>query len=189
MINKIKIRKITTAAVLSALSIVMVAFLRTPLFPTAAPYLEYDPADIPLLIGAVSLGPIWGFAMTIVVAGIQAVTVSAQSGIYGFVMHIIATGALVLIYSLILKYLKLGFIIKNITAVFTATLITTAAMAAGNLLITPYFTGLPFAAVKGMIIPIIIPFNAISHGGNAIIATVLYKYLSVYINKFKEDRA
>lgn len=43
-------RKLTTLAMLAALAIVLVALIHFPLVP-AAPFLEYDPADIPIFIG------------------------------------------------------------------------------------------------------------------------------------------
>jgi riboflavin transporter FmnP len=184
MINSNKLRKITAAAILSSLAVVMVTFLRTPLFASAS-FLEYDPADIPILVGGILLGPIWGLAITLIVAGIQALTVSAQSGIYGFIMHVIATGTLVVIYSLVFKYMKTRVLVKNITAILSSTIIATAGMVAGNLLITPYFMGIEVSAVKSMLLPIIIPFNLISHGGNAIITAVLYKYIGKYLETYK----
>ena len=43
-------RKLTTMAMLTAISIVLVTFVHFPLLP-AAPWMEYDPADIPIFIG------------------------------------------------------------------------------------------------------------------------------------------
>ena len=48
-----KIRKLVTMAMLAALSIVLVYVVHFPIFP-AAPFLEYDPADIPILIGTMN---------------------------------------------------------------------------------------------------------------------------------------
>ena len=42
---------------LTAISIVFVSVIHFPLFPAAA-FLEYDPADIPILIGTFAYGPI-----------------------------------------------------------------------------------------------------------------------------------
>ena len=49
-------RKLTTLAMLAALAIVLVALIHFPLVP-AAPFLEYDPADIPIFIGTFLFGP------------------------------------------------------------------------------------------------------------------------------------
>ena len=87
-------RKITFLAVLAALGIVLAILIRFPLF---AVYLEYDPADIPIYIGCFTFGPLWGLALTLVVALIQGFTVSAKSGLYGILMHILATGSFVIV--------------------------------------------------------------------------------------------
>ena len=88
-------RKLTTMAILTALSVCFVALIHFPIFPAVA-FLEYDPADIPILICGFAFGPAAGFIVTLIAAFIQGFTVSAQSGIYGIIMHIVATGAYVL---------------------------------------------------------------------------------------------
>ena len=89
-------RKLTTLAMLAALTIVLVALIHFPLVP-AAPFLEYDPADIPIFIGTFLFGPAAGLALTAVVCVIQGVTVSAASGPIGIIMHFLATGTFVLL--------------------------------------------------------------------------------------------
>lgn len=89
-------RKLTTLAMLAALAIVLVALIHFPLVP-AAPFLEYDPADIPIFIGTFLFGPAAGLALTAVVCVIQGVTVSAASGPIGIIMHFLATGTFVLL--------------------------------------------------------------------------------------------
>ena len=96
-------RKMCTMAILSALSVVLIFLIHFPILP-AAPWLEYDPADIPILLGGFVYGPVVGIVITIVASLIQALTVSASSGWVGFVMHVISTGALVLVSSLYYKH-------------------------------------------------------------------------------------
>ena len=54
---KEKTRKLTVMAMLVAISVVLVYLIHFPIFPAAA-FLEYDPADIPILIGAFAYGPV-----------------------------------------------------------------------------------------------------------------------------------
>ena len=89
--KKVSTRQLVSMAMLGAISIVLVSVVHFPLIPAAA-FLEYDPADIPILIGTFAYGPLAGLLMTIVVSIIQGVTVSAQSGPIGVVMHIFVTG-------------------------------------------------------------------------------------------------
>ncbi len=56
---------------LVALSVVLVYLIHFPIFP-AVPFLEYDPADIPILIGTFTFGPVTGMILTIVTSVIQA---------------------------------------------------------------------------------------------------------------------
>ena len=51
--------KLTKLAMLATISLVFVAIIRIPIFP-AAPYLTYDPADIPIFIAAFAFGPLAG---------------------------------------------------------------------------------------------------------------------------------
>lgn len=49
--RRISTRQLVSMAMLGAISIVLVAVIHFPLIPAAA-FLEYDPADIPILICA-----------------------------------------------------------------------------------------------------------------------------------------
>lgn len=51
--------KIAKMAMLVAISIVLVMVIHLPIFPAVA-FLEYDPADIPILVGAFAFGPVAG---------------------------------------------------------------------------------------------------------------------------------
>ena len=92
--RKQNVRKLTA---LGAISLILVATVHFPIIP-AAPFLEYDPADVPILIGTFAFGRVAGFLLTVVVSIIQGMTVSAASGgPIGIIMHIFATGSCVLI--------------------------------------------------------------------------------------------
>ena len=54
--RRISTRQLVSMAMLGAISIVLVAVIHFPLIPAAA-FLEYDPADIPILICAFAYGP------------------------------------------------------------------------------------------------------------------------------------
>lgn len=173
-------KRLTEMAVLAAMSIILVATIHFPIFP-AAPFLEYDPADIPIFIGTFMFGPIAGLVITVVVSVIQGLTVSAQSGVIGIAMHIFATGSFVLVAGQIYKRnrTKKGAVTALIAGVFTMVL----AMTVWNYIVTPIFMGVPREAVAQMLIPVIIPFNLIKAGFNAIITFILYKPLSGFLER------
>ncbi|WKY44569.1 ECF transporter S component [Eubacteriaceae bacterium ES2] len=169
---KIKTKQLTQMAVLAAMSILLVYLIHFPIFP-AAPYLEYDPADIPIFIGAFMFGPIGGLILAAVAAIIQGLTVSSASGVIGIVMHFFATGSFVLVAGLIYQKnrSRKGAVIGLIAGALTMTVM----MVIWNLVFTPIFLGMPREAVIPMILPIIVPFNLLKAGINGAITFVIYK--------------
>ena len=167
-------RKLAAMGIFAAMSVVLVFLIHFPIFP-AAPFLEYDPADIPILIVTFAYGPLSGIIVTVIAAVIQGLTVSAQSGPYGTIMHIISTGTYVLVVGLIYR-VKRDTLGAGI-AIICGVLVNAAVMAAANLVITPIFMGAPVEVVKAMLIPAIIPFNLIKAGGNGLITFMLYHLL------------
>ncbi len=176
------VRKISIMAMLTALSIILVYLIHFPIFPAAA-YLEYDPADIPILIAAFMFGTVPGLAVTFVVCVLQGLTVSAQSGIIGIVMHLIATGSMVLAVGLIGKKNTIG--VRNYIAAIVGSLAMTAIMIILNLVITPIFMGVPVSVVKGLLLPAIIPFNLIKAGINSLFAVHIFIALNIALKKAK----
>lgn len=100
VMSKKKTVKMVKMGVMVAISVAMVYLVHFPIFP-AVPFLEYDPADISILIGTFAFGPEAGLVLTVVTAVVQGLTVSAGSGLYGILMHMIATGVLVLVSGMI----------------------------------------------------------------------------------------
>lgn len=178
--SAIHTRKLTTMGVMAGLSVALVFFIHFPIFPQA-PFLEYDPADIPILITTFAYGPLAGFLVTLVASVVQGFTVSAHSGPYGIIMHIISTGSYVLTAGIIynFKHSRLGAGIGLLCGVWTSA----AVMAAANLIITPLFLGAPVEAVKALLLPAIIPFNLIKAGINGVIVFLLYKPISNFIKE------
>ncbi len=165
-------RKITVMGMMAAISIVLVYLVHFPIFPGAA-FLEYDPADIPIFIGTFLFGPVSGLVLTVVTAGIQALTVSAQSGPYGFIMHVLATGSFALVAGNIYRraHTRRGAVVALAAGVAAMVVM----MVFANLLITPAFMMVPRQAVRQMLLPVIIPFNLIKAGANALITFIIYK--------------
>ena len=170
-----KTKTLVQMAVLAAMSVLLVALIHFPLFP-AASFLEYDPADVPILIGTFMLGPVCGLIITAVACVVQGITVSAASGIIGIMMHFFATAAFAGVAGLIYKrnHTRKGAAI----ALICGALAMTATMVVWNLIFTPIFMGTPREAVVALLVPAIIPFNLLKSGINALITFVLYKPLS-----------
>ncbi len=174
------IRKLTVTAMLVAVSVVLVWLVHFPLFPTAA-FLEYDPADIPILIGTFAYGPVAGILLTIAASAIQALTVSAQSGLYGFLMHVISTSLLCVTAGVIYRFnhTRIGAAV----ALACGTLAMGFGMMLANHFITPIFMGVPTAVVDDMLLTVFLPFNLIKAGLNAILTFLVYKPISNHLIK------
>ena len=174
--RKQNVRKLTALGMLGAISLILVATVHFPIIP-AAPFLEYDPADVPILIGTFAFGPVAGFLLTVVVSIIQGMTVSAASGgPIGIIMHIFATGSCVLIAGNIYRRNKTRK--AAAIALIVGALVMTGAMVLMNLVLTPIFLGTSMEEVIPMLLPAIIPFNLIKAGLNCAITFVLYKSIS-----------
>lgn len=179
VMSKKKTVKMVKMGVMVAISVAMVYLVHFPIFP-AVPFLEYDPADISILIGTFAFGPEAGLVLTVVTAVVQGLTVSAGSGLYGILMHMIATGVLVLVSGMIYNRKK-----TKATAVFglTAGMAAMAVVMVGaNLLITPMFMGVS-KDVVWKLMPFIIGFNVIKAGINGAGTFLLYKRIAMFLRK------
>jgi riboflavin transporter FmnP len=173
--KKMSTRIMVSLAMLAAISVVLVGVIHFPLIPAAA-FLEYDPADIPILIGAFAFGPVAGLLLAIVVSVIQGFTVSAGSGLIGIVMHIFATGACAFVAGSIYKKNKTRK--SAVIGLIAGALVQTVAMVIMNMIFTPLFMNVPLEMVISMMVPIIIPFNLLKAGINCTITFLLYKSIS-----------
>ena len=171
--NHFSTKKLCVLGLLSAISIVLVTFIHFPIFPVT-PFLEYDPADIPIFIGTLFYGPVSGLIMTVIVSIIQGLTVSAGSGGFiGIIMHIVATGSFVIVFGLVTR--KNKGMTRSVIALSAGILMMTSVMVLWNLLLTPLFLGASIEDVLPLMLPAIIPFNLIKASANGIIAFLLGK--------------
>ncbi len=166
-------------AMLVAISIVLVLIIHFPIFPMVS-FLEYDPADIPILIGGFAFGPVAGAILTVITAVIQGFTVSAASGIYGIIMHIISTLALVLTSSIIYAGHKTKK--RAIVSLACGCGAMVVLMFFANLIITPIFMGTTVKQILGLM-PFILLFNLIKAVVNSVVSFFLYKRISPFLHR------
>lgn len=171
--------KLVKMAMLIAISIALVYVIHLPIFP-AVPFLEYDPADIPILIGTFTFGPIPGLLLTLATSIIQGITVSASSGLYGIIMHVIATGVLVSVAGGIYYHRKSK--VMAIIGLLCGMIAMAVVMAIANMIITPLFMGVTQDVVLSLM-PFIVCFNLIKAGINGLITFFLYKRISGFLCK------
>ncbi len=175
---RFSVNKMVKMGVLCSLAIILMLIVRFPIIP-AAPYLEYEPSDMPILVGSFMFGPAAGLLMTVVVSFIQAITVSAASGFVGFLMHVIATGTLVLVAGLIYK--KMHNFKGAIVALVAGSLSMAAIMIPLNMIIDPILYGMTLDAVIKLILPAFLPFNLAKAGINSVIVACVYKPLATFL--------
>ncbi len=177
--QKISPARLAKMGMLVAISVVLVYLIHFPIFPAVA-FLEYDPADIPILIGTFAFGPLAGVLLTVVTSIIQGVTVSAASGVYGILMHVIATSALVITAGLIYSRNKTRK--SAVIAVVCGVIAMTVIMIGANMVITPIFMGVP-RSVVWQLMPFIAGFNAIKAGINGLVTFLVYKRISGFLHR------
>nr|WP_317325789.1 ECF transporter S component [uncultured Flavonifractor sp.] len=171
------VKKLAVMAMFTAIAAVLITLVHFPLFPMAA-FLQYDPADVPILVTAFAYGPVAGLVVTVLASFIQAFLLGGD-GAYGFLMHVIATGILVLVSSVI--YRKLHTRAGAVVGLVVGTLAMGVGMMAANHFITPFFMMVPTEVVDGMLLPVILPFNLLKAGINSVITFVVYKAISRHI--------
>lgn len=170
MTNKEKTKKITRLAMLAAISVVLALLVSFPIFP-AASFLEYDPADVPILISALLYGPAEGLLVTAIASIMQGLIKSAGSGIIGIIMHIIATGCFCVVTALVARN---GEKKRIALALVLGAFSMAAIMIPCNLILTPMYTGATREMIASMLLPVFIPFNLIKAGINAVVTYIVY---------------
>lgn len=171
--------RLTQMALLAALSILLV-MLHFPLIP-AAPFLEYDMADVPILLGTLLFGTKSGLLILAVVSLIQAFFFGGN-GWVGCVMHFVASGALVLLVGEL--YRRKPSLSRLIAGLAGGTAAMVLLMIPMNLLLTTYFLGTPRDVVVSMLVPAIIPFNLLKGVINSVITAVLFQALQPFLRKY-----
>ncbi|MGN0705113.1 MAG: ECF transporter S component [Lentihominibacter sp.] len=177
--KKFSVKLIAKMGMMAAIACVLGLF-RFPILPMV-PFLTYDFADIPIIVSAFAFGPVAGLLITVVVSFIQAFLLGGDQ-LYGFIMHILASGAFVIVASLIYK----GHKTKKmaIVSLIAATLVMIVVMGAANYFVTPYYYG--GAAMKEAVVklmPFILLFNLIKGVANSVITLLVYKRISPFLHK------
>lgn len=178
MNNKMNTAKLVRMALLACVSCVLMLLIRIP-FPPAL-FLVYDPADIPIYITTFAFGPVSGLIITVVVSFIQAFVLGGDA-VYGFVMHVLATGLFAIIAGGLYRHKKSKK--EAIIALIAGVLAMTAMMCVANYFITSLYMGVPRSAVAAMLVPVIIPFNLLKGGINALVTFLVYKRISPFLHR------
>jgi len=174
------LRVLTYSGMLTALSLALELSLAFPII-AAAPYLLYAPGDLPILFIVYLFGAIPGIIAVAINASLF-VLIRGEGGPYGLIMHFLAASAFVGIFSI---FTRKRNIVHLITGLALGTIARALIMIPANLIFTPLYLKVPITVVKGMIIPVIIPFNILHSGINSILFVLLYLLLKNVLDSFK----
>lgn len=171
-------KKLTLMGMLCALSFICVLLFR---FEVGG-FLTFDVKDTVLTVASLIYGPLVGFICSSVVTFLEFILIS-DTGVYGFIMNFLSSVTVSVVAGLVYKYRRtmLGAVMGVILAVFSVT----AVMLLANLFITPLFLGTDRQAIIKMIIPLLLPFNAIKAIFNGALVLLVYKPFTVTLRKAK----
>lgn len=173
-------RQLVTMALLCAISVVL-SFVEFPLLPGIS-WLKYDPSAMPALVIGFAFGPAAGLSVGMVSAIIHGLLFGDLAGT---AMVILSVLGFILPASLI--YRRSRTLPRAIIGLVFSVIASTLLAILGNLVITPFWLGVPFSAVIEMIIPLLTPFNLIKGALNAILTLVVYKSISNLITPKKKQ--
>jgi len=184
-------KRLTYLAVLAALSLVLELVIHFPIIP-AVPFLLYAAGDLPMLFASIILGPLEAIVITASTSVLFAL-ITGEGGPWGMLMHFIASGTFVLVFYLVFRGTlfskeRKASMVNLLLALLLATVARAAIMVPANILITPIYMKVPVEAVKGLLLPAIVPFNLIYGGINTAIFFGLYASLKNHLPKLNQEK-
>lgn len=171
-------KELATMALMCALSVVL-SFIELPIIPGIA-WLKYDASIVPSLVTGFSFGPAAGCVVAIASALIHSIIMGDWVGGLMTVLVALATiipASLMYAHRRTFKSALLGLGLAIVCAVIVAIV--------SNIIIDPFYFGIPVEAVYGLIIPALLPFNLIKAIINAVLTLVIYKSISNLITPKK----
>ena len=169
-------RRIAVTALFCALAFVL-TFVEIPIFPPA-PWLMYDPSGIVAFVAALAFGPSTG-AIVVVLPWVLKTLFTFN--VWGHVMAIVAGLALCVPAALIARRvgggrgLALGMVMGALVAL--------ASCIVGNIIVTPLYTAVSTADVIAMIVPILLPFNALKVIINCVVTALIQKPVAQVVTR------
>ena len=171
-----KTKKLTTVAMLCAMSYVAMLVCRIPVVL----FLKYEPKDVLITIGGFLFGPMISFVVSLVVALVEMVTVS-ETGLIGCLMNLLSSCAFACTAAWV--YRKKRTISGAVLGLSVGVVIMTVLMLLWNYLITPIYMIMPRESLAEMLIPVFLPFNLLKGGLNMAITLLLYRPLVTALRK------
>ena len=173
------VKSLAIMAMLTALAVAADFFLR---IPNIGGFLTYEPKDVIITIGAFIFNPVAGLIMSLVVCLLEMVTIS-NTGFIGFLMNFLASAMFVGVSSII--YYRKKTILRAIIGLLAGSLAMIGVMLLWNYIMTPIYMHVPREMVVDLMLPLLLPFNAIKAGLNTALVMFLYKPVVTALRKSK----
>jgi riboflavin transporter FmnP len=174
-----KTAKLVKMSMMLAIAVVC-SFVHFPLIPSVE-FIEYELSDLPLLIAGLAFGTVPGIVLVVCCVLLDAVITGAGGGPHGMIMQFLAIGTFVVVASLIYHRSKTRK--AAVIGLVCGVLAMTAIMIPANLIVTPLFLGVPVDAIKGLLLPGIIPMNLIKGTISAVATFFIYKKISPFLHR------
>ena len=168
--NQKGIKQLAVIAMFCALSYACMLVIKIPV-----QFLTLDIKDSLIILCGLIFGPLTAVVVSFIVPFLEFITISG-TGVYGLIMNILSSLSFSLTASLIYRYKKTFY--GAIAGLVSGVLAMTAIMMLANLIITPYYMGVPTSAVAALIPKLLLPFNLVKAVLNAAIVLLFYKPIS-----------
>lgn len=171
-------------AKMALLTAIAVVFSFIPGFPMLAVvnFIRYEFSDLPILVCAFAFGPFPGLAVAAVSVLLSFILGAESGGHWGALMHFIAIGAFAAVAGVVYSLNKT--LRGAVIGLLAGTAVMTLVMIPANLLITPIYTHAPVSVIKSLLLPGIIPVNAIKGAISAVLTFILYKRVSRFLHGY-----
>lgn len=176
MNQDVKTKKLTTVAMICAISYLMVVIGRIPIVM----FLSYEPKDVMITIGGFIFGSWTAMIISVIVCLIEMISISS-TGIIGCIMNILSSCCFACLAAW--HYKKNHTLKGAATGLLFGIIASTIAMLLWNYLLTPIYLGYPRDAVTAMLVPIFLPFNLFKGGLNMAFTLLLYKPIVTALRK------
>lgn len=167
-------KRIALCALFVAVAMVA-SFIELPIFPPA-PWLKYDPSGVVCLVAGLAFGASTG-TLVAVLSWLPHLFMNPWGGLMGIVCAVALTLPAALIYqhSRSRKGAIAGMVVGGV--------VTLAVAIVANIIVTPLYAGVSTADVIAMVVPILLPFNALKVIINCAVTLVVYKSVSKLVGE------
>ena len=178
--SRIDLRTWVAMAMLTAVAYVVMYLSK--MLPSVNGFLDFDFKDVVICISGFIYGPVPAAIISIVVALIEAVTIS-HTGPIGLLMNVLATCSFCCTATFIYKkhHTMKGAIVGLALGVAALVIV----MLLWNYLITPIYMKIPRDVVVSMLPTVFLPFNLVKGGLNMAVILLLYKPVVTALRKAK----